>query len=507
MPTTHVRLQELSVARAGTPLVSRLNLTVSAGQCAVILGENGRGKSSLLAVLAGSLPPAGGSVQIHGSVAIAHQHMPAAALTIGDLTGQAIERSLAALSSLEEAIQLLVDETPDAYAVYESALATAEALNAWNAENRVNQALNALGAVTDRGRTLSSLSVGQRYRVRLACLLGGDHDILLLDEPTNHLDHEALRFLTDSIRAHKGVVIAVTHDRAVIRDIADTIVDLDPTPDGLPRVHGDGFDAFLERRSAMIKRWIQDHAAEQAHRADLVADLAQARERVDSAWRPPKGTGKHTRSSRAPGVVQALKRTQQALEESPLLIPEPPLSLSFPSLPARPGKILIKSSAFTVTERARFREPLEILSGDRIVITGPNGAGKSTVLSVLAGERTPDEGWVHTAARTGWLRQESLSERADRGAAVRFGLLNRAASRLRRSEMSMGQGRRLDLATVLAQDPELLLLDEPTNHLSMHLSAELTTALKETKAAVVIVTHDRQLLRDTADWQHIQLGD
>src|SRR5699024_6745466 len=121
------------------------------------------------------------------------------------------------------------------------ALEKAEALEAWDAERRAQLALDALEAETNHAVLLSTLSVGQRYRVRLACLLGGAHDFLLLDEPTNHLDGGGLEFLTASLRERNGGVVLVSHDRALLADVAESVLSLDPTPDGRPRLYGDGY--------------------------------------------------------------------------------------------------------------------------------------------------------------------------------------------------------------------------------------------------------------------------
>lgn len=131
----------------------------------------------------------------------------------------------------------MTEGDPSADDRYASALDAATRLDAWDAERRVDVALEALGACADRDRPLSTLSVGQRYRVRLACLLGARHDILLLDEPTNHLDAGGLDFLTRRLREHDGGLAVVSHDRALLRDIANRFLDLDPARDGKPRLY------------------------------------------------------------------------------------------------------------------------------------------------------------------------------------------------------------------------------------------------------------------------------
>src|SRR5699024_2040800 len=166
--------------------------------------------------------------------------------TVGEVIAQAIAEPLAALARLEAAGHLLADGTENATAEYATALEHAEALDAWDAERRVQIALEALDAETGTARPLAELSVGQRYRVRLACLLGADDDFLLLDEPTNHLDRGGLDCLTAQLRSRNVGVVIVSHDRALLSDFADTIVDLDPTQDHRPRIYGNGYAGYRE---------------------------------------------------------------------------------------------------------------------------------------------------------------------------------------------------------------------------------------------------------------------
>ncbi|TFI40156.1 ABC-F family ATP-binding cassette domain-containing protein, partial [Micrococcus endophyticus] len=141
------------------------------------------------------------------------------------------------------------------------ALETATALEAWDAERRIDVALEGLSACTDRTRPLNSLSVGQRYRVRLAVVLGSAVDLLLLDEPTNHLDAGALEHLTRALREHPGGVAVVTHDRALLKDVAETFLDLDPTSDGRPRQYAGGYAGWEKGRRAERAAWEQAHGA------------------------------------------------------------------------------------------------------------------------------------------------------------------------------------------------------------------------------------------------------
>ncbi|MQS04361.1 ATP-binding cassette domain-containing protein, partial [Streptomyces alkaliterrae] len=414
---------------------------------------------------------------------------------------------------------------------YDAALDAATHLDAWDAERRVDVALEALGACTERARPLGTLSVGQRYRVRLACLLGARHDVLLLDEPTNHLDAGGLDFLTRSLREHDGGLAVVSHDRALLRDVADRFLDLDPTRDGRPRLYAGGYDAWQEARRRERDRWEQEHEEQQDEHRRLRDAVSKARDRLSTGWRPEKGTGKHQRQSRAPGVVQALKRQQQALEAHRIDVPQPPPVFRWPDPGVRRGAPLLRAHGLTVAGRLADTVELTVDGGDRLLITGPNGAGKSTLLAALAGALSPTGGEVRTAAgarvvrvtqetaewepgltahevharHVGRLAARGVLRDADAVPLGALGLLDREAAHTPVDRMSQGQRRRLDLALALAARPGALLLDEPTNHLSSALVDALTEAIRHTSAAVVVATHDRQLLRDLADWPRLEL--
>ncbi|MEV6910839.1 ABC-F family ATP-binding cassette domain-containing protein [Amycolatopsis sp. NPDC051071] len=520
----HVRLSDVHVSFGGRPVLSGVDLLAAAGERLAVVGENGRGKTTLLRVLAGDLPADRGEVHRAGSVGVADQQIP---LGASDTVGALIDLELAtvrgALSRMETATEALTEGCPGAEDAYAEALADVEALDAWDADRRVEVSLAALNAVDDRDRPLGTLSVGQRHRVRLACLLGAGHSVLLLDEPTNHLDAAGLGHLTERLRAYPGVVVLVSHDRALLTDVATTVLDLDPSSDDRPRVYGGGYPAYVEARRAERARWEALHAEQIAERQRLADDLSAAQNRLRDNWRPPKGTGRHTRATRAPGLVRAVHRRREELNAQVVAVPPPPARFAMPELPEHRGATLLRAAGVTVAGRLTRPVGLALESGDRLVITGPNGAGKSTLLTVLAGDLEPDTGAVTGArsVRVGRLGQESelpgtrtarelYEEQAARAGVAgpglgELGLLGGYDRHRPVAELSVGARRRLDLALMLTRRPHVVLLDEPTNHLSATLVDELTDALGATPAAVVIATHDRQLLRDTESWPRLAL--
>ncbi len=524
---------DLQVVRGGRTVLSHVDVTVSPGTRIGVVGENGRGKTTLLHVLASALEPDSGTLTRVGTLGFAEQEMSTDdGRTGGDLIDLELADARAALVELDAATLALSEGRPGADDAYDAALHAAESLDAWDADRRVDVALEALGATTDRARPLATLSVGQRYRVRLACLLGADHDMLLLDEPTNHLDADGLAYLTERLRSHAGGVVLVSHDRALLADVVTTVLDLDPSEDGRPRTYGGGYEGYRTGRVAERERWVASYEAQRAERARLSADLQAAQDRLSTGWRPDKGTGKHTRATRAPSLVRQVNRRREALDAHAITAPEPPLALHVPELPVRAGVRLVRAEEAALDGRLRTPVTCAVESGDRLLLTGPNGSGKSTLLRLLAGELAPTAGEVRAArgVRIGWLHQESPVPSTLRAADAYAQHVGRLVSsgRLAESEsvplsslglldatdrarpvaqLSTGQQRRLDLALVLAARPHVLLLDEPTNHLSIALVDELTDALQTTRAAVVVATHDRQMLRDLAGWEHLVLGD
>ncbi|WLW51762.1 ABC-F family ATP-binding cassette domain-containing protein [Streptomyces sp. YU58] len=522
---------DVRVERGGRTVLRHVEMKVSARSRWGVVGENGRGKSTLLHVLAGVLTPDEGSVQRVGTLALAEQEMPAEDdRTVGDVIDEHLADARAALHWLDTAAAALAEGLPSAEREYADALEAAQALDAWDADRRVDVALAGVGAVGDRTRRLATLSVGQRYRIRLACLLGAEYDFLLLDEPTNHLDLEGLGYLTARLRAHPGGVVVVSHDRALLSDVATTILDLDPTRDGRPQAYGGGYAGYREGREAELLRWEAEYEQQQTEHARLQQSLSEAQNRLSTGWRPPKGTGKHQRATRAPALVRSVHRRQEELEQHRITAPVPPRRFTPPELPARPGVVLLHAEEVTVDGRLHRPTSLSLASGDRLAVTGPNGAGKSTLLSVLAGRLAPTTGRARHArkVRLHLLGQESPHTTRRRAHDVyqahtarlvtagvlrdsevtplsALGLLGSRDANKPVAELSMGQQRRLDLALALATRPHLLLLDEPTNHLSIALVDELTEALRATDAAVVVATHDRQMQRDIRAWPRLDL--
>ncbi|GAB2615241.1 ABC-F family ATP-binding cassette domain-containing protein [Streptomyces capparidis] len=507
------------------PLLDGVSFTVRPGERVGVVGENGAGKSTLLRLLAGTETPDDGEVVAVADGGIGHltqtPELPP------DRTVQdAVNAALAEVRAMERRLRALEPRlaagSEAELAEYGELLTRFELRGGYEADARVDKAVHALGlAGVGRERALGSLSGGEQARLGLACLLAAAPEVMLLDEPTNHLDGAALTWLEDQLRAHRGTVVAVSHDRVFLERVATVILEVDADRRAVAR-HGGGYADWLADKAAARRRWEQEYRAwcEEVEELTVFASatahrVAQGRvmkDRNKVAYDRDRGRVQSSVSSRVRNARERLRR----LREDP--VPRPPDPLRFSAGLSGPGGgggageggEVVSLSGVRVGDRLSV-DALALRAGDRLLVHGPNGAGKSTLLRVLAGELAPDEGTVRRHGRVGLLRQETpvtAPERSllaafagtlgchPRDAAeplLSFGLFRPEDLRVPVGSLSAGQRRRLALAGLLAREVDLLLLDEPTNHLSPVLVEELEQALADYRGVLVLVTHDRRL--------------
>ncbi|MFG2650459.1 ribosomal protection-like ABC-F family protein [Streptomyces sp. NPDC048436] len=516
-------LRDVSYGYPERPVLERVSLSVRPGERAGVIGENGSGKSTLLRVMAGEFTPADGEVAVvsdGGTGYLAQTLRLPPHATVQD----AVDDALAELRDLERRIRAAEGALGSAgaaeLAAYGDLVAAFEAREGYRADARLDAALHGLGVPhLERSRTLGSLSGGEAARLALACVLAPQPELLLLDEPTNHLDDQALGWLEERLRAHRGTVVAVTHDRVFLDRVAEVIVEVDGDRQAVDRFGG-GWHGYLEQRATARRRWEERYRewSEEVARQERLAEGGS--DRLSTGWRMserPRFAG-HQRSveGQLSGVVRNARERLRRLRAEP--VPRPPDPLHFTVGEGieggdHPFVHPVSLTDVAVGERLAV-DRLLLDPGSRTLVTGANGAGKSTLLGVLAGVLTPDRGEVQLPARVGYLPQEieyityedTTRPLLDAFAADLPGLPEDHAEALlslglfREQDLvvpvkglSVGQRRRLALARLVTCPADLLLLDEPTNHLSPALVEELDEALAGYRGTLVVVSHDRRL--------------
>nr|WP_203658325.1 ABC-F family ATP-binding cassette domain-containing protein [Actinocatenispora rupis] len=494
--TTQLSLKNVTRSYGARLVLDRLTVSVRPGERVGIVGENGSGKSTLLRLIAGADVPDDGEITVQAAGGVGHL---AQTLDLpGDTTVQgAVDAALADLRALERDMQRAA-ETQDMTA-YGELLGAFEARDGWEADSRVDAALHALGlAYVGRGRPLSALSGGERARLALACLLAAAPEVLLLDEPTNHLDEAATTWLEDRLRAHRGTVVVVSHDRIFLDRVATAIVEVE---DGVATRFGGGYSGFLAAKAAARQRWAQAYAdwrAEVRRVTDFAATtahrVATGRAMTDNNKMAYDRNAGRVQSSVASRVRQAQERLRR-LHADPVPCPPEPLRFRGTFATAAPsGRTVVELRDVRVADRLRVPE-LRIGAGDRLLVDGGNGAGKSTLLRAIRTAAGPRAGYLAQEVEFAPGRTVAESYPGEVAELLATGLFRDDALDSDVAALSVGQRRRLALAVLLTGEYEVLLLDEPTNHLSLTLVEELERALDGYRGALVVASHDRALRR------------
>jgi ATP-binding cassette subfamily F protein 3 len=502
-----IRLINVSLMRGLKPLLEGADLTLNPGDKIGLIGANGAGKSSLFAMLRDELHPDQGSIDFPAKWRMAYvaqetPPLPRAALDYaidGDVHLRELQAELARLEALPES-----HDNGIAIAHVHSELADADA---YTAQSRGEQLLLGLGFTLEQmQQPVSSFSGGWRMRLNLAQALMSPSDLLLLDEPTNHLDLDAIIWLEDWLKRYPGTLIIISHDRDFLDEIVNVIVHIDDRK--LKRYSGN-YSAFERQRAAHLV--LQQAAIEKQQRA-----RAHLQSFID------RFKAKATKARQAQSRMKQLAK----MEELAPLRAAAEFSFEFRDPVSAPNPLLVMEDVNAgyhtdqgdklIVRSINF----SLQTGQRIGLLGVNGAGKSTLIKTIAGELEPLAGKATTGKGLiiGYFAQHQVEMlRHDESPLWH---LQKLAPTTREQELrnflgsfnfpgdmvtskiapfSGGEKARLALALIVWQRPNLLLLDEPTNHLDLETREALTDALAQFEGTLVVVSHDRHLLRATTE--------
>jgi ATP-binding cassette subfamily F protein 3 len=494
-----ITLRKLTLRRGAKLLLDGVEAAIHPGERVGLVGPNGSGKSSLFALLLDELHADAGDLERPPGWVVAHVAQEAFGLDRpaiefvldGDAELRRIEAEIAAAEAAGDGLALA--HAHEAYAHSEGYASRA----------RAAALLDGLGfAQEELAQRVGEFSGGWRMRLNLARTLMCRSDLLLLDEPTNHLDLDAVVWLEGWLAGYRGTLIVVSHDREFLDAVATTILHIDARR---LRQYSGNYSAFEMQRAAQL-------ANEQAMYARQQREVARL-ERFVERFR-----AKATKARQAQSRIKALERME-------LIAPahvDSPFAFHFREFPGSPDPVLVLEDAAVGYDGTPVLRDvkLTIQAGARIGLLGRNGAGKTTLVKLLAGRLPALAGERREGKnlRVGYFAQHTLEVlRPDESPLQHFTRIDpRAREQVLRDflggfdfsgdmalapveHFSGGEKARLALALIVWEQPNLLLLDEPTNHLDLDMREALALALQEFEGAMVLVSHDRHLLRTATD--------
>lgn len=496
-------LKEIVLRRGSKVLLNRASMTVHPGEKIGLIGRNGVGKSSLFALLRGELHEDAGEYLRPAAwqIAQAAQDLPDTTLGATEFVLAGDERLQRARHALAVAESLGLGEAMgSAHAAYADA-------GGHDARPRAQALLLGLGFDTDTlDRPVNSFSGGWRMRLQLAQALMCPADVLLLDEPTNHLDLDALVWLENWLQKFPGAILVISHDREFLDAVTQTTWCLDH---GQLTRYGGHYSAYETLRAEQISQQQAAYDKQQQRIAHLQGFIDRFK-------------AKASKAKQAQSRLKALARMEKLVP----LLTNADFSFEFPTPLSMPSPMLTWRNAVMGYSGSAVLRGVRgtVLAGQRIGILGANGQGKSTLIKTLARVLPLLQGELIEAKglKIGYFAQQELDvlraeenalqhllrvsaqvspatrEQELRNFLGRF-LFDGALAQQPVGQMSGGEKARLVFALLVWQRPHLLLLDEPTNHLDLTMRAALSVALNEFEGAVLLVSHDRALLREVCD--------
>jgi ATP-binding cassette subfamily F protein 3 len=484
-----LKIDALTLRRGPEPLLENAYALMHAGQRVAIIGANGAGKTSLFKLILGEISPDAGMYSLPGNCRVSHM---AQEVTAGH------REALDYVLDGDKQLRLLEAQLIEAEAAHDDEKLAhthgeLDGISSYLAPVIAEKLLHGLGfSQSDMNRPVNDFSGGWRIRLNLAQALMCPCDLLLLDEPTNHLDLDAMLWLEQWLKRFTGTVLFISHDRDFIDAVSTHILHFEHK---LLNQYTGSYSAFEMQRAEKLAQQQSKYEKQQQRISEIESFVSRFKAKASKA-------------------KQAQSRVKE-LERMALIAPahiDSPFNFKFPVSEKISSPLLnLQKCDLGYADKAILNQfSTSILPGMRIGLLGPNGAGKSTLIKSLVGDIKPLSGQRSTGEhlRIGYFAQHQL-EALDLNASPFLHLQRinpkasdqdiRDAALEKITRFSGGEKARLALAIIAWQKPNLLMLDEPTNHLDLEMRHALTEALQNFEGAIIVVSHDRHLLKNTVD--------
>jgi macrolide transport system ATP-binding/permease protein len=528
-----VTVRNLSKSYGAINVLHDISFVVNHGERVGIVGSNGVGKSTLLKILVEQEEADSGGIAYAPSSEVGYlpQTMPD---FYGHTMQDLILASVGNLRQLEERMRQIEAEMATAHeedlasllVEYGQVSTKFQDHGGYDLDYKIDTILEGLRiAYLPRTQEVQTLSGGEKARVGLATLLLKSPDLLLLDEPTNHLDFASMKWLESYLVHSASAMLMVSHDRQFLNRTVNQIFEIDEHDHHLKRYEGN-YDAYVLAKVAERARWEEDYERQQEEIKELRKRIKETARQVGHSYRPPRDNDKFARYFFAQRVDSTVSRNIRAAEEQLKRIetdpiPKPPelirVSSRFQTEPMQ-SRVVVNAMHLTKCwgERCILQDVSFTLAQDaRVVLIGPNGAGKTTLLKLLMGQEEPNSGEVQlvASARIGYLSQEAVDLDSQKtvletyrygqvgyeaefvAKLIGYGLFRLEDMQKTIGQLSVGQRRKLEIARLMAQEPNVLFLDEPTNYISLDVLEAFESAIVNFPGPVLTISHDRWFIQ------------